>query len=375
MATDSDTHRRETLQNLAALLQLSSEMMATVGVGGRIETLNRVWEYILGIPFEELRRALFQDLFHPDDREKIRNALQDLSFGDTVSPLEVRGRRSDGADVWISLRLAALSSYGAYLVVGQDITALKAARQERSDGQRMTELGLLAAVIAHDFNNVLSMILGCSSMLRLAPGLTPQSARELDDLDGAARHGSELVQQVFAHGRRKPPRAGDADLNKVIAQMGWMLRRLGRKNVAVDLVLARDLGRVKAEEVQLEQVVLNLAINARDAMPEGGRLLIETADIRGAKALSLIQPPIPSGDYVRLSVVDGGHGIPAELRTRIFEPFFTTKKTGTGLGLFSVKRIVDLCGGHIRLRSGPAEGTTFEIYFPRASAPRPGVPL
>jgi signal transduction histidine kinase len=233
----------------------------------------------------------------------------------------------------------------------------------------MTELGLVAALVAHDFNNVLSIIRGCASMLRILPGLTPDQTIELDDMCGGVRHGTELVQQVFAYGRQKPVPVGDVDLNKIIAEMGWMLRRLGHKKINVDLVLSRDLGHVKAEKVQVEQVLFNLALNARHAMPEGGRLLIETADVQADAASDPPLPPAASGGYVRLTVSDTGCGIPLEVQARLFEPFFTTKRHGLGLGLFSVQRIVQQCGGHIRIRSLPQKGTTFEVYFPRADAP------
>ena len=236
------------------------------------------------------------------------------------------------------------------------------------DDQRLTELDLLAAVVAHDFSNVLSIIRGCASILRILPGLTSAQTQELDGLDGGIRHGMELVQQVYAYSVNTPAPAGEVDLNKAVAQTAWMLRRLARANVSVDLILGRGIGLVKAPEIQVEQVLLNLAINARDAMPEGGRLLIETADVHPGFDCVPPLPPTSSGGYMRLIVSDTGVGIPPEVQARMFEPFFTTKRGGTGLGLFSVQRIVRQCGGHIRIRSLPQRGTTFEIYFPRASA-------
>ncbi len=364
MAADPETLRREALEYPAALLQLSSEMLATIDDAGRVKSLNLAWENALGIPLVELRASPFCGLFHADDREMLRGALQALSRGEVVAPLEARGRRRDGADVWISLRLAALPAYRVYLVAGRDVTELKAERQERNDAGRMSELGFLASLIAHDFNNVLSVILACSCMLRENPALTPEHLRDLDDLSGAVRHGTELVKQVHAFGRAKPL-PEDADLNEVVARMDWLLRRLGRGSITVNLALARGLGRVRAEAIQVEQVLLNLALNARDAMPSGGELSIETADIRGAAAFRAIQPPIPPGDYARLSVIDDGRGISPEMEARIFEPFFTTKPGGTGLGLSSVRRIVEQCGGHVRVRRRPGKGTAFEVYFPR----------
>lgn len=248
-------------------------------------------------------------------------------------------------------------------------------REPRGEDESLSELGLLAAVVAHDFNNVLSIIRGCAGMLRVLPGLTPSQSRELDDMNGAVRHGTELVQQVFAYALKAPAPSGDVDLNKVIAQMGWMLRRLASKNIGVDMILGRELGRAAVEEVQVEQVLLNLAINARDAMPEGGRLVIETADVPADSACAPPLPPAPTGGYVRLLVSDTGEGMAPEAQARLFEPFFTTKRNGTGLGLFSVRRIVTRCGGHLRVRSARRKGTTFEVYFPRSPAPAGRAPL
>jgi two-component system, cell cycle sensor histidine kinase and response regulator CckA len=247
-------------------------------------------------------------------------------------------------------------------------------REHTTEDRRLTQLGLVAAVVAHDFNNVLSIMRACTGMLRILPGLTTAQSRELDDLNGAVRHGAELVQQVYAAVRNAAPAGGAVDLNKVIAQMSWMLRRLGRKNIGVDLVLGRDIGFVRAEEVQVEQMLINLAINARDAMPEGGRLLIETGDVpRDAEC----SPPLPhsEGGYVRLIVSDTGAGLEPDVQARLFEPFFTTKPAGIGLGLFSVRRIAERCGAELRVRSAAGMGTTFEIYFPRADPSSGAAPL
>lgn len=368
MFYNPETAHREALRALYPLFQLSSEMLAAVNFKGGMETMNPAWEQSFDVSLETGDPPLFSDFFRAEDREKVRKALDAISRGEEIDPFEARAFRRDGAEFLISLRLKTSKMERLCFVAARDVTTSEAVRQAQDDGQRLSELGLFAAVIAHDFNNVLSIIRGSSGILRIMPGLAPAHLRELDDLDGAIRHGAELVQQVFSHGERKETKAGEADLNKVIGQMDWMLRRLGRKNVAVDFLLARDLGRINAEEVQLEQVVLNLAVNARDAMPEGGQLVIETADVRGSEAVPSCEPPLPPGDYVRLSVSDSGHGIPPDVQARLFEPFFSTKKTGTGLGLFSVRRIVQKCGGHIRLDTCPGSGTTFEVYFPRVAA-------
>ncbi len=357
--------REASSENYEALVHFSDELLGIVGFDGRLVAHNSAWGKILDLPRETPQAPDFLALIHHADLEKMLGALHKAAFGEAGPPVEVRCRRRDGTECWISWRVAAAAGGRRCRVAGRDVTSSKAIAQGRSDDRRMTELGLVAAVVAHDFNNVLSIIRGCVEMLRILPGLTKNQVRELDDLDGGVRHASELVQQVFAYSRKKPPPVGDVDLNKVVAQMDWLLRRLGHEKICVDLILGRNLGRVKAEEVQVEQVLFNLTLNARQAMAEGGRLLIETADVLADAASAPPLPPTASGGYVRLTVSDTGGGIPSEVQARLFEPFFTTKRSGTGLGLFSVQRIVQQCGGHIRIRSRPKKGTTFEVYFPR----------
>lgn len=226
------------------------------------------------------------------------------------------------------------------------------------------EAGLVVAAAAHDLNNALSVIRGCASMLRLLPGLTPEQARELDDLDRAWRHGAELARQMAAYGRRETS-SEDIDLNAAVLGMEWLLRRICRKGVEVELALDPDAGRVRMKAVRLEQALLNLAANARDAMPRGGRLRIETSAVPAGGPPAVLR--LPPGRYALLAVSDTGAGLSAEARGGLFEPYRTGKgAAGHGLGLFSVRRAVVSAGGQVRAVSRPeGSGACFQLFLPR----------
>jgi CheY-like chemotaxis protein len=230
----------------------------------------------------------------------------------------------------------------------------------------MEAIGRLAGGIAHDFNNLLTAILGFGTTL--LDGIPPDDARrgDLEDIVKAARRAAELTRQLLAFGRRQVLRPRVLDLNTIVTNLHRLLERVLGADIAVDLVLAPDLRAVEADPGQIEQVLLNLAVNARDAMPNGGRLRIETAN--------------GSPESVRIRVADTGVGIAPDAMRWIFEPFFTTKEQGTGLGLAMVYGIIQQSGGRIEARSTPGEGTTFDCYLPATSKaleseePRPPVP-
>jgi CheY-like chemotaxis protein/two-component sensor histidine kinase len=229
----------------------------------------------------------------------------------------------------------------------------------------MEAMGLLAAGGAHDFNNLLTVISGYCQLAqaRVQPG--HPVLRDLEEVAKAGDRAANLTRQLLAFSRQQVLEPRVLDLNEVIEDVEKMLRRLLGADVELRFRPAQDLGRVRADAGQIEQVLLNLIVNARDAMPDGGRISVETenAEINGAAEL-------PSGPYVLLTVTDTGCGMDAKTASRIFEPFFTTKEVGrgTGLGLSTVHGIVKQSGGHIAVQSEPGQGTTFRIHFPRVSA-------
>jgi PAS domain S-box-containing protein len=291
---------------------------------------------------------------------------------------EAENVRRDGARYWVENWGTVVTWAGApaILVTFVDITERKraqAAVEEREERLRRTQkleaIGKLAGGVAHDFNNVLAIVRGHADLLSGRLPEEPRTRRSLDAIIGASERGARLTHQLLAFSRKQVLKPRIVDLNEVVAGLEMLLRRVINEDIELVSHLAPDLGRVEADVSQLEQVVLNLVINARDAMPSGGQILIATADVTldGETAGTL---GVAAGPYVELTVSDTGIGMSPEVQAHIFEPFFTTKAPGhgTGLGLATVYGIVRQSGGAITVDSRQGERTTFWIYIPRAAA-------
>ncbi len=329
-------------------------------------------------------------LLHPDDRAATQQHLLDdvLALGHGFDREYRIVRQHDQAVRWVHglgtvLRAADGQPVAMHGTI-QDITTRKEAERERADlearfqqAQRMESVGRLAGGVAHDFNNLLSVISSYAEMIceDLAPG-QPFRA-DVDEIRAAAQRATDLTRQLLAFSRRQVLAPRVLDLNETVAGMEKLLARLLGADIVVTLHAARDLGHVRADPTQMEQIVMNLAINARDAMPHGGTLTIATANAEVDDARA--HPDLRPGPYVALIVSDSGTGMDAATQGQIFEPFFTTKAEGkgTGLGLATVFGIVAQSGGHIAVTSAPGQGTTFTIHLPRVhdatTAPAPRV--
>jgi PAS domain S-box-containing protein len=253
----------------------------------------------------------------------------------------------------------------------QDVTALKRAQEALRQAQKMEAIGQLTGGIAHDFNNLLMVVGG--NLELLAEGLNPDQQRlnrfATAALEAVSR-GSKLTERLLAFARRQKLRSEPTDLNRLIGNLVPLLHRTLGEQIVVETALAGDIGLTMTDGSQVENAVLNLAVNARDAMPEGGRLIIRTENIHLERAQARGSDDLQPGDYVQLSVSDNGQGMPADVKERAFEPFFTTKSAGrgTGLGLSMVYGFVKQSGGHVRILSEVARGTTVQILLPRVSA-------
>jgi signal transduction histidine kinase/CheY-like chemotaxis protein len=265
---------------------------------------------------------------------------------------------------------------GIALNVLLDDLAFRVSEREKAEerlrqAHKMEAIGKLAGGIAHDFNNMLSVILGYSEMSIFALAEGDPIRADLQEIQRAAERARELTRQLLAFSRKQILEPKVLDLNQTLHGLSNMLRRLLGEGIELNLATHTRIGKIKADPSQLEQVVMNLSVNARDAMPKGGKLTIETRDVELDAEYAAQHPDVLPGPYVLLAVTDDGVGIPPGDGARIFEPFFTTKPkgVGTGLGLSTVQGIVRQSGGHIWVYSEPERGATFKIYFPRHQLP------
>jgi PAS domain S-box-containing protein len=316
----------------------------------------------------------FREHIHPDDQERVDAAFFRAAQDGGDMHVEFRVIWPDGTLRWLSDHGEVVrdpSGTPEYLTgAALDVTERKLAEERLIQAQRMDAVGHLAGGVAHEINNMMTVVLGFSALL-LDAMRDDARAGELRQIHRAATRAADITSQLLAFSRHQQRRPEVLDLNELIQGTEHMLQRVLGEDKVFQLDLADDAGHVRADRGQLEQVLLNLTLNARDAMPAGGTLTISTsaASLPDRHAPSAAEDELPGGDYVQVSVSDTGHGMDASTLARIFEPFFTTKPVGqgSGLGLATVFGIVRQSGGTLRVRSAPHEGTTFIIYLPRVA--------
>jgi PAS domain S-box-containing protein len=336
---------------------------------------NKAFEMLLRLEPGAWQGKTNDQLFPPDIASQFTaNDRTVLASGQALEVAEVT-QTDQGTQHWLSVKFPILAKDGAPAMLGGiavNVTEQKRLEEQLRQAQKMEAVGRLAGGVAHDFNNLLTVITGYSELLlaRMTAGETGH--RQVQEIKKAADRASSLTAQLLAFSRRQPVEPREVDLSGVVSNMADMLRRLIGEDVRLVTRLEEALGLVKIDPAQLEQVIMNLAVNARDAMPQGGTLTIETADVSRAPAGLLREGPMPEGPLVRLTVQDTGLGMDAETLSHVFEPFFTTKEPGkgTGLGLATVYGIITQGGGTIRAVSEPGRGTTFTIYLPQVATAR-----
>ena len=359
--------RAESQLRMRAIFDDSSIGMILCDRDGRALESNRALHRLLGYGPDELARLAVLEYTHEADRAATRRALDDLFDGRTDSyELVKRYIRKDGTVVWVRVHVAAVKHDGATslsVATIEDITAHKELEEQLHHASKMEALGRLAGGVAHDFNNLLLVVNGYADIL--AASLEgDERAADAVEIRRAGARGTELTAQLLAFGRRAPRTTERIDLNERLGAMAPMLRRLLGEDIQFDVALDPRIGCVEADPGQLEQVVMNLVVNARDAMPGGGELKLTTSPLPPLAAQD--SPDVP---WVRMEVSDSGVGIAPEVVERIFEPFFTTKELGrgTGLGLATVYGIVEAMGGHIHVYSTLGVGSRFVVDLPQSS--------
>jgi signal transduction histidine kinase/CheY-like chemotaxis protein len=342
------------------LLDRLTESVSIYDGEARLRYINAVGARLYQLPPAEILGRRSWDLVpHSDEQMRFRAALLSVLAGEPrktlVSWVAAVGR-------WFEVDIYPFPE-GA-LVIARDVTDRKLADERAAETHRLEALGRLAGGVAHDFNNLLSVILGTTELLMQHE--PDESKRgELSEIVGAAERAVLVTRQLLAFGRRQRLAPQVVNLSAHVQQMERVLCRILGEDIELELELAASIGSVRVDAGQIEQVVLNLVTNARDAMPRGGRVTIATAD-ETVPAPSLVRDAIPAGRYATLRVSDTGDGMTEAVRARVFEPFFTTKRfgRGTGLGLATVHGIVEQSSGHIRVESQIGRGTRFTVYLP-----------
>jgi PAS domain S-box-containing protein len=374
------TARKRAEDRFRVAVESSPNGMLMIGQDGRIVLVNREIERMFGYSRDELLGQPVEILvprssqaLHPAQRDAYFHAPQARAMG---MGRDLFGMRKDGALIPVEIGLNPIVTEEGVFVLGSvvDISARKRAELEHRQleeqlrqAQKMEAIGRLASGIAHDFNNVLMGIIACGELAKheLPPGSPAQSI--VGDICGAAERGASLSRDLLNFSRRKPVEAVPSELNAIVRVAERMLRKMIGEDVVLTVELCPSGGPILGNPTHLEHILLNLVVNARDAMPNGGRLRIATRDLELATPLATRGRTLPAGSYVSLEVEDSGIGMDTATRERLFEPFFTTKEvgTGTGLGLYTVYSIVDQLQGGVEVRSEPGKGALFAIHLPR----------
>lgn len=368
-------HAEDNLCRLASIVESLDDCVMSVSMDGAIETWNPACERVFGYTAKEIVGKPVATLCPAALVEDQARMIARVRDGTSQRQHETIRLAKTGKPIEVSMSLSALkSSQGApkgHSTVIRDITANKQLEAKLRQSQKMEGIGRLAGGIAHDFNNLLTAILGYSELLLLS--LAPNDAHRADveQISKAGARAETLTRQLLAFSRQQVVATKVLDVNAAILELDKMLRRIIGEHIVLTFLPGRDLGRVRLALGQIEQIVMNLCVNAKDAMPDGGRLLIEASNVepRAGFVPSVSQPK--EGPRVLISVSDTGCGMNPEILSHLYEPYFTTKEKGkgTGLGLSTVYGIVEQNGGSIDVYSEPGHGTTFKLYFPRVGEP------
>ena len=363
--------REDDLSCLAAVVESSHDAIISLASGGIVLTWNQGAERIYGYSANEAIGRSIRFLSSPDRSEESSELLKKIERANIVEHFETIRMRKDGTPIRIALTLSPIKNSNGEVVgvsgVARDITESKHLEAMLRQAQKMEAVGQLAGGVAHDFNNLLGIILGYTGLLLDRLRSDDPQRKSIEEIQKAGDRAALLTRQLLAFSRKQVLQPKILDLNTVVAGAEKLLQRLIGEDIEMLVVVNPALGRIKADSGQLEQIIMNLVVNARDAMPSGGKLTIETSNVDLDEQYAAQHPSTRPGPHVMLSVTDTGCGMDATTKTHMFEPFYTTKEfgKGTGLGLSTVYGIVRQSGGSVWVYSEVGIGTTFKIYLPR----------
>jgi len=360
---------------LAAIIEFSDDAIIGMDLAGTIQSWNRGAEKLLGYTADEMMGTSIIRLI-PANREVEENQiLEKIRHDESMRNIEMVWPAKDGQRIDVSLTVSPIKDSTGKIVgaskVARDITGRRKLEAQFIEAQKMEVVGQLAAGVAHDFNNILSVIMGYDNLIE--SDLEPDSPlrKYTEEIQRSAERATGLTQQLLIFSRKQTVQPIVLDLNDAVKDLDKMMRRLIDEHVEMTIIPGKQIGRIRADAGYIGQVLMNLVVNARDAMPGGGKLTIATSNVTLDENYARIHKGVVPGDYVMLGVSDTGTGMTDEVKARMFEAFYTTKPAGkgTGLGLATCQTIVQQSGGHIDVESGVGQGTTFRIYFPRVNQP------
>jgi PAS domain S-box-containing protein len=355
---------------LASIVDSSEDAILSKDLNGTITSWNKGAERIYGYTAAEAIGKPISLLTPRDRTDEVSTILEKIRRGESLEHYQTVRVTKDGRHLNMSISVSPLRDTSGKIagasVIARDVTAQKKTEDHLRQAQKMEAVGRLAGGIAHDFNNILGIITSCTELLRDRMDPKAEPSQYINHIRQASERGASLTRQLLAFSRKSVVQFQILDLNERLQDVSKLLRPLMGDDVEIVLRPKSSSTVIETDPGQLDQIVVNLAVNARDAMPHGGKLILETSTVYGDETFSAQHGPMKPGKYVMLAVSDTGSGMDDATLTRIFEPFFTTKELGkgTGLGLATVYGIVQQSGGHIWVYSEVGRGTTFKIYFP-----------
>jgi PAS domain S-box-containing protein len=360
--------RRETEERQRIFETSQDLILVTDGFGDFVQVSPSVTD-ILGLKPEDMIGHSATEFIHPDDLENTRSEMRAARRGAVKRSFEARYYHYDGHEVTLNWMGTWSEPVKRHFFIGRDLTEKQAAEAQFRQAQKMDAIGQLTGGVAHDFNNVLTVITGTIGILSDAVADQPELAAITKLIDDAAERGAQLTRHLLAFARKQPLQPREIDVNALTLEAAKLLHPTLGEQITILPQLSEDAWPALVDPAQLSTAILNLALNARDAMPDGGTLVLETRNIFLDDGYASMNPDVAAGSYVMIAVSDTGSGIPPELLDRVFDPFFTTKEVGkgTGLGLSMVFGFVKQSGGHVKIYSEEGHGTSVKIYLPRSS--------